>query len=120
MEPQKHWDGIHRSKKDTEVSWYESVPRVSLDYIEALELEGDATIADVGGGTSLLVDHPVDRGHTNLAAVDIPWEALAKSRQSPGGVRVRSHGAALWNLRLNWQGNKVRPRESTSKRQQHR
>jgi SAM-dependent methyltransferase len=44
---------------------------------------------DVGGGTSLLVDHLLDRGFTNLAVMDVSAHALALSRERLG-VRSRT------------------------------
>ncbi len=40
------------------MSWFESIPVVSLDLIRATRVGIDASIVDIGGGASRLVDAP--------------------------------------------------------------
>lgn len=79
MDKKEHWESVYRSKKDTEVSWHQPEPRVSLELI--LEASGGrGRVIDVGAGSSVLIDrllgHPFDR----LAVLDISEAALERAR----------------------------------------
>ena len=77
-----HWQNIYQDKGSTDVSWYQQEPSLSLELIGDTGIHLGDAIIDVGGGTSLLVDHLLDRGYTSLAVLDISAVALnhAKSR----------------------------------------
>lgn len=51
----------------------------------------DARIVDVGGGASLLVDHLLDQGFTDLTVMDVSPRALSLARERLGerGASVR-------------------------------
>ena len=51
-----HWDTIYNTKQSNEVSWTQDVPTVSLEFIRKLKILKDASIIDIGGGDSKLVD----------------------------------------------------------------
>jgi hypothetical protein len=51
-----HWDHTYTVKPDTEVSWYQPVPDCSLGLIKSAASDPAASIIDVGGGASRLVD----------------------------------------------------------------
>ena len=61
-ERQQHWDRIHSMNREREVSWFESVPTVSLRLMEAAGLTAETCVLDVGGGDSRLVDQLLARG----------------------------------------------------------
>ena len=84
FEPKAHWENIYQQKKPSEVSWFQAEPTVSLDLIADCRLDQDDPIIDVGGGASVLVDHLLKQGHTNLAVLDISGAALAVSRKRLG------------------------------------
>lgn len=82
MESQKrkeHWEEIYRTKNQQEVSWFQKIPRTSLDFIVELKLPKDAKIIDVGGGDSLLVDYLLDLGYTDISVLDIAAPSLEKA-----------------------------------------
>jgi len=81
-----HWERIYREKQDTEVSWYQRSPEVSLGLIDACGIESSAGIIDVGGGISTLVDALLARGHSDLTVLDISQEALKRTRQRMGST----------------------------------
>lgn len=85
-----HWEKVYRTKSETEVSWFEDEPRISLDLIRAAELPPDAPIIDVGGGESRLLDRLLALGHTDLAVLDISAKALdvAKARIGAAASKV--------------------------------
>lgn len=79
-----HWERVHATRSPTDVSWYQAIPDRSLAWIEECQLPGDAPLLDVGGGASLLVDHCLTRGYTDLTVLDISPAALAVSRARLG------------------------------------
>jgi 2-polyprenyl-3-methyl-5-hydroxy-6-metoxy-1,4-benzoquinol methylase len=78
---QEHWEKIYRSKLPDEVSWYRPHLDTSLDMIEfATHGDRTASIIDVGGGASTLVDDLVERGYKNVTVLDISQAALDLTR----------------------------------------
>lgn len=85
----RHWDEVYVSKDETGVSWFQDVPEVSLELIDALGATPDAAIIDVGGGASRLVDALLARGFGDLTVLDLSSAALAASRARLGGMAGR-------------------------------
>ena len=83
-ELKKHWDTIYASKELEETSWYQEVPSTSLKIIATLKLEKSASIIDVGGGESLLVDHLLSMGFEDISVLDISETAIEKAKQRLG------------------------------------
>ena len=54
---QAHWENIYQTKAINEVSWFQEKPKVSLAYFEKYGQDKNASIIDMGGGDSLLVDN---------------------------------------------------------------
>ena len=79
-----HWRSVYRSRPADEVSWYQSGPDVSLSLIRGCELEKDAALLDVGAGASVLVDHLLDDGFSDITVLDVAKEALDLSRHRLG------------------------------------
>ncbi|MEZ4790645.1 MAG: class I SAM-dependent methyltransferase [Flavobacteriales bacterium] len=82
--PKEHWEAVYQRKQLTEVSWYQAVPQVSLDLLKANDVPKDAAIIDVGGGDSLLVDHLLESGYTNVSVLDISGGALLRAQERLG------------------------------------
>ncbi len=87
----EHWETIYSNKKMEEVSWYQAVPRVSLDLFQKNNVSKDASILDVGGGDSFLVDHLLELGYENLTVLDISAKAVERAQKRLGkhAERVR-------------------------------
>ena len=83
-----HWENIYASKSMQEVSWYQEVPSTSLDIIAELELSKDASIIDVGGGDSFLVDGLLKLGYTNISVLDISSNAIEKAKERLGDLAI--------------------------------
>ncbi|MBL7950360.1 MAG: class I SAM-dependent methyltransferase [Flavobacteriales bacterium] len=79
-----HWESIYDRKGPQEVSWYQGVPTVSLDLFREYGVSSNARIIDVGGGDSLLVDHLIESGHTDLTVLDISGAALKRAQERLG------------------------------------
>lgn len=88
---EQHWDSVYKTKAPERVSWFRPHLDRSLQFIEAAGLARDASILDVGGGASTLVDDLLDRGNSNVSVLDLSAEALETSRKRLGerASRVR-------------------------------
>lgn len=84
-ESQDHWEKVYATKVETEVSWYQAVPAVSLRLIAAAAPQKDAVILDVGAGASLLPDALIAAGYRDLILLDISRAALAKTEARLAG-----------------------------------
>ena len=90
MDPRTHWDEVYRTNKPTELSWYQPTPTLSLSMIRRVAPEHGATIIDVGGGASTLVDGLLREGYSRVTVLDLSGAALAEasSRLSRDAARV--------------------------------
>ena len=79
-----HWEKIYRTKQSTEVSWTQSVPSTSLDFIHSFRLPRTVRIIDVGGGDSHLVDFLLDEHFEHITVLDISRAALEKAKKRLG------------------------------------
>jgi cyclopropane fatty-acyl-phospholipid synthase-like methyltransferase len=84
------WEGVHAAKDVDGVSWWQSVPGLSLGLVDQAGLDLDDPIIDVGAGWSTLVDHLVARGYRDLTAIDLSTTALdtVRKRLGPSGDHV--------------------------------
>lgn len=86
-----HWEKVFATKKETEVSWFQSYPKTSVDFLELFDLPLDANIIDVGAGDSHLVDVLLDKGYTNIYVLDISANALERAQQRLGERASKVH-----------------------------
>jgi 2-polyprenyl-3-methyl-5-hydroxy-6-metoxy-1,4-benzoquinol methylase len=89
---QQHWDAIYRTKAPDQVSWFRPHLETSLALIErATAGDRTASIIDVGGGASTLVDDLIERGYRNITVLDISQAALdvAQNRLDKAAKLVR-------------------------------
>lgn len=84
MNRKDHWNQVYQTKAPDDVSWFQTRPATSLKLIEASGVGKDASIIDVGGGASVLVDFLLDAGFGKLAVLDISAAALEHARQRLG------------------------------------
>lgn len=84
MSLKSHWEKVYNTKQLTEVSWYQATPRVSLDFMLELGISKSASIIDVGGGDSYLVDHLLKDGFTDIAVLDISETAILRAKKRLG------------------------------------
>ena len=80
----QHWDQVYRSKAVDQVSWFQPHAWSSLHLIQNSGAGLDASIIDVGGGASVLVDDLLDAGYHHLTVLDIAEPALETSRHRLG------------------------------------
>lgn len=105
MDRREHWEQVYTTKGERELSWFETVPSVSLRLMEAAGLTRESCVLDVGGGDSHLVDSLVARGLDCLAVLDVSEAALHRARQRLGasaGVPkwIASDVTGNWSLQL--------------------
>ena len=104
MEQQSHWQQVYATKATDAVSWYRPHLDRSLAFIDALGLDRDAPILDVGAGASTLVDDLLARGFRELTLNDLADTALALARQrlasSPLALNVRYRVGDITTLDL--------------------
>lgn len=81
-----HWQNVYATKGETEVSWFQASPAISLEMIRAASPDRAAAIIDVGGGASRLVDALVQDGYRNLAVLDISANALDTAKKRIGAT----------------------------------
>jgi len=78
---QEHWEKIYKSKPPEKVSWYRPHLETSLALIEfATGGERSASIIDVGGGTSTLVDDLIGAGYSDVTVLDISRAAVEMTK----------------------------------------
>ncbi len=86
MDRHEHWQRVYTTRAEDEVSWFETVPAVSLRLMEAAGLDAETCVLDVGGGDSRLVDTLAARGMNCLAVLDVSDAALQRARARLGGT----------------------------------
>lgn len=90
-ERKQHWDRVYQTGSAEKSSWYEAVPETSLSLVQEYLAGPDQRIIDVGGGDSLLVDHLLKSGYTDITVLDVSKAALDRARLRLGnkGLSVR-------------------------------
>jgi trans-aconitate methyltransferase len=79
-----HWETVYSTKAETEVSWFQESPAISLELIKATGANKDAAIIDIGGGASRLADALMDEGYRSIAVLDLSASALAAAQRRVG------------------------------------
>lgn len=81
-----HWQNVYATKSETEVSWFQASPAISLEMIRAASPDRAAAIIDIGGGASRLVDALLQDGYRNLAVLDLSANALDVAKKRIGAT----------------------------------
>lgn len=76
----KHWENIYSTKQLNEVSWYQPTPEATLKFIKELNIPLTASIIDIGGGDSFLIDNLLELGYENLTVLDISKKAIERAK----------------------------------------
>jgi SAM-dependent methyltransferase len=83
-ERQSHWQNVYQTKGERDVSWFQETPTISLDLIRATGIDAGASIVDIGGGASRLVDALLAGGFRSVTVLDVSASALDASRERLG------------------------------------
>ncbi|MFN8070360.1 MAG: class I SAM-dependent methyltransferase [Mycobacterium sp.] len=85
-----HWDDAY-GQGETSRSWFQTEPVMSLRMIDGAGVSTQASVVDIGGGTSRLVDALLARGHDDLTVVDVSDAALRITQDRLGGDAAEVH-----------------------------
>jgi ubiquinone/menaquinone biosynthesis C-methylase UbiE len=91
MDVQTHWEKIYAEKAPEAVSWYRPHLETSLALIEQTASGRSASVIDVGGGESTLVDDLLARKYENITVLDISQTAIDANRKRLGRTAERVH-----------------------------
>ena len=84
MSTKSHWENVYRTKHSQRVSWYQPHAALSLAMIRRTGFSTDASIVDVGGGASTLVDDLVASKYRSVTVLDLSRAALNVAQQRLG------------------------------------
>jgi 2-polyprenyl-3-methyl-5-hydroxy-6-metoxy-1,4-benzoquinol methylase len=89
MQNQKeHWEQVCQSKQPDAVSWFQEHANRSLEIIHSIGAPMNASIIDVGGGASTLVDDLLSDGFKRVTVLDLSASALQVARRRLGASGV--------------------------------
>ncbi len=80
----KHWDGIYSQKAESQLSWHQANPSISLELADLVGIEPTTSVIDIGGGTSRFVDYLIEQGLSDVSVLDVSRAALDIMRQRLG------------------------------------
>jgi 2-polyprenyl-3-methyl-5-hydroxy-6-metoxy-1,4-benzoquinol methylase len=83
MNEHTHWERVYREKAADNVSWFQAHAQRSLDMIQGIAAPS-ASVIDVGGGASTLVDDLLERGYRDVTVLDLSEAALDVARSRLG------------------------------------
>jgi 2-polyprenyl-3-methyl-5-hydroxy-6-metoxy-1,4-benzoquinol methylase len=91
MDVRTHWEKIYSTKAPDQVSWYRPHLETSLALVKRAAADRTASIIDVGGGESTLVDDLVEQGFQNITVLDVSQAAIDvnKTRLGERAKRVQ-------------------------------
>lgn len=81
---QAHWDAAYE-QGETNRSWFQGTPTVSLELLESAGVGVADPIVDIGGGAARLVDGLLARGYTDLTVLDVSPVSLGLAQRRLGG-----------------------------------
>lgn len=91
MDARSHWEKVYATKSPESVSWYRPHLERSLALIERAAGGREASIIDVGGGESTLVDDLLARGYCNITVLDISPTAVEVTQRRLGSAAAQVH-----------------------------
>src|ERR1035441_8937948 len=92
MDARTHWEKVYAARAPEAVSWYRPHLETSLALIARAAAGPSASIIDVGGGASTLVDDLLARGHEDITVLDVSQTAIdvTKKRLGPAARQINS------------------------------
>lgn len=95
MDAKTHWEKVYASKAPETVSWYRPHLETSLALIEHAATGYSASIIDVGGGESTLVDDLLAQGYENITVLDVSQTAIDVTKKRLGLAAEQVHWLVL-------------------------
>ncbi len=104
MQRKEHWERVYSTKGERDVSWFEALPEISLQMLNAAGVTKATCVLDVGGGDSRLIDHLAAKGMTCVAVLDVSGAALQRARGRLGAaaavpVWIEADVTGEWTLK---------------------
>jgi 2-polyprenyl-3-methyl-5-hydroxy-6-metoxy-1,4-benzoquinol methylase len=113
MDVKTHWDKVYAIKAPESVSWYRAHLETSLALVERAAEARSASIIDIGGGESTLVDDLLLRGYKSLTVLDVSQTAIEVTKKRLGSaaeqvrwlvgdileIELEPHAYDLWHDR---------------------
>jgi len=87
LNSQEHWESVYSTKSESELSWTQSEPSVSLSLIGDLCPAGGRVI-DIGGGASRLAERLLESNYA-VSVLDISATAISRSRTRLGAAAAK-------------------------------
>ncbi len=84
-----HWEDLYGHRSETAVSWCQPHSVRSLELIDSASPDHKASVIDVGGGASTLVDDLLVKGFTDITVLDVSETALEKSKARLGNSAAK-------------------------------
>ena len=84
MQSKEHWEQIYSTRATDAVSWYQEHAGHSLELIETTGISNAASIIDVGGGASTLVDDLLAKNYQDITVLDLSLAALDSAKERLG------------------------------------
>jgi 2-polyprenyl-3-methyl-5-hydroxy-6-metoxy-1,4-benzoquinol methylase len=91
VDAKTHWEKVYATKAPETVSWYRPHLETSLALIERAATGYSASIIDVGGGESTLVDDLLARGYENITVLDVSQTAIDVTKKRLGLAAEQIH-----------------------------
>jgi SAM-dependent methyltransferase len=92
MDRRRHWEEVYATKPADTVSWFQPRADLSLRLIKDSGFDKSASIIDVGGGASTLVDDLLNDGYKDISVLDLSGKALDVAKKRLGD----QVGAVSW------------------------
>lgn len=90
--PEKqHWENVYGTKAEDDVSWFQTYPKTSMEFVESLPVDLSVNIIDIGGGDSRLVDALLDKGYQNIWVLDISAASIERAKKRLGANAAKVH-----------------------------
>ena len=89
MDRKAHWDRVYSTKTETDVSWFQAEPALSLRLIRECAPQRARVIDVGGGGASVLVDRLLANGFEIPAVLDVSTSAIDRAKARLGTLSTR-------------------------------
>ena len=80
----EHWEKVYTSKEDNEVSWYQDIPRTSIEVVKKMSNGRSDSIIDIGGGNSNLASELMNLKFLDISVLDISEASLNRTKEKLG------------------------------------
>ena len=91
MDTKTHWEKVYTTKAPDAVSWYRPHLETSLALIVRAADARTASIIDIGGGESTLVDDLLAWGYENITVLDVSQTAIEVTKKRLGLAAEKIH-----------------------------